>query len=103
MLDTCHAMLEFIVTVAVLLVALMFYALVEFVVTLGWQEISACFRGLLSVTAATDMLHRALAHAHTHTRTHTQTHTHVSGNRSLLHALQWHVARIRVLRRGASL
>ena len=95
MLDACYAMLEFIVTVAVLLVALMFHALVEFVVTLGWQEISACLRGLLSVTAATDMLYR--------TRTHTQTHTHVSGNRSLLHALQWHVARIRVLRRGASL
>ncbi len=35
-LDTCYAMLEFIVTVVVLLVVLMFHALVEFVVTLGW-------------------------------------------------------------------
>jgi hypothetical protein len=37
MLDTCYAMLEFIVTVIVLLVVLMFHALVEFFVTLGWQ------------------------------------------------------------------
>jgi hypothetical protein len=98
MLDTCYAMLESIVTVTVLLVVLMFRALVEFVVTLAWQEVSR-FRALLSVTTAIDMLYRALAHA----RTHAQTHTHVSGNRSLLHALQWHVARIRQLRRGASL
>ena len=41
MLDTCYDMLEFIVTVTVLLVALMFHALVEFVVTLGWQEVHA--------------------------------------------------------------
>ena len=41
MLDTCYAMLEFTVTVAVLLVALMFRALVEFVVTLAWQEVHA--------------------------------------------------------------
>jgi hypothetical protein len=41
MLDTCYAMLEFIVTVTVLLVVLMFHALVEFVVTLGWQEVHA--------------------------------------------------------------
>jgi hypothetical protein len=41
MLDTCYDMLEFIVTVTVLLLALMFHALVEFVVTLGWQEVHA--------------------------------------------------------------
>ena len=41
MLDTCYAMLEFIVTLTVLLVVLMVHALVEFVVTLGWQEVHA--------------------------------------------------------------
>jgi hypothetical protein len=41
MLDTCYAMLEFIVTVTVLFVVLMFHALVELVVTLGWQEVHA--------------------------------------------------------------
>ncbi len=41
MLDTCYAMLEFIVTVTVLLVVLMFRALVECVVTLAWQEVHA--------------------------------------------------------------
>ena len=41
MLDTCYAMLEFMVTVAVLLVALLFHALVDFVVTLAWQEVHA--------------------------------------------------------------
>ena len=41
MLDTCSDMLEFIVTVTVLLVALMFHAFVEFVVTPGWQEVHA--------------------------------------------------------------
>ena len=41
MLATCYAMLEFIVTVAVWLVVLMFHAVVEFVVTLGWQEVHA--------------------------------------------------------------
>ena len=39
MLDTCYAMLEFIVTLTVLLVVLMVHALVEFVVTLGRQEV----------------------------------------------------------------
>jgi hypothetical protein len=62
MLDTCYAMLEFIVTVTVWLVVLMFNALVEFVVTLGWQEVHdselylvlqmPCFRALRSVTTA---------------------------------------------------
>jgi hypothetical protein len=62
MLDTCYAMLEFIVPVTVLLVVMMFHALVEFVVTLAWQEVHAselylvlklpCFRALLSVTTA---------------------------------------------------
>ena len=41
MLDTCYAMLEFIVTVAVLLVVLMFHAVVEFVVTPGRQYVHA--------------------------------------------------------------
>jgi hypothetical protein len=41
MLDTCYAMLEFIVTVTVLLVVLMIHALVEFVVIPGWQEVHA--------------------------------------------------------------
>ena len=41
MLDTCYAMLEFIAPVTVLLVGLMFHAVVEFVVTLGWQEAHA--------------------------------------------------------------
>ena len=41
MLDTCYAMLQFIVTVTVLLVVLMIQALVEFVVTLAWQEVHA--------------------------------------------------------------
>jgi len=41
MLDTCYAMLEFIVTVTVLLVVLMFHAVVQFVVSLGWQEVHA--------------------------------------------------------------
>ncbi len=42
MLDTCYAMLEFIVTVTVLLAVLMIiHALVEFVVTLAWQEVHA--------------------------------------------------------------
>ncbi len=41
MLDTCYAMLEFMVTVAVLLVAMLFHALVDFVVTLAWQEVHA--------------------------------------------------------------
>ncbi len=41
MLDTCYAMLEFLVTVTVLLVVLMFRALVEFGVTLAWQEAHA--------------------------------------------------------------
>ena len=41
MLDTCYAMLEFFVTVTVLLLALMFHAFVEFVVTLAWQEVHA--------------------------------------------------------------
>ena len=41
MLDTCYAMLEFMVTVTILLVVLMFRALVEFVVTLEWQEVHA--------------------------------------------------------------
>ena len=41
MLDTCYDMLEFIVTATVLLVALMFHALFEFVVTLAWQEVHA--------------------------------------------------------------
>ncbi len=41
MLDTCYAMLEFIVTVTVLLIVLRFHALVESVVTLGWQEVHA--------------------------------------------------------------
>ena len=41
MLDTCYAMLEFIVTVTVLSLALMFHALVELVVTLAWQEVHA--------------------------------------------------------------
>ncbi len=41
MLDICYAMLEFIVTVTVLLVVMMFHALVEFVVKLGCQEVHA--------------------------------------------------------------
>ncbi len=41
MFDTCYAMLKFIVTVTALLVVLMFYALVEFVMTPGWQEVHA--------------------------------------------------------------
>jgi hypothetical protein len=41
MLDTCYAMLEFIVTVTVLLVVLMFHAVVEFVVTLARHEVHA--------------------------------------------------------------
>jgi hypothetical protein len=41
MLDTCYTMLEFIVTVTVLLAVLMIHALVEFVVTLAWQEVHA--------------------------------------------------------------
>ena len=41
MLDTCYAMLEFIVTVTVWLVVLMFHAVVEFVVTLGRHEVQA--------------------------------------------------------------
>ena len=34
-------MLEFMVTVAVLLVALLFHVLLDFVVTLAWQEVHA--------------------------------------------------------------
>jgi hypothetical protein len=97
MLDTCYAMLEFIVTVPVLLVVLMFHALVEFVVTPGWQEVHASELYLVLQLTLTCFIALARTHAHA------QTHTHVSGNRSLLHALQWHVARIRQLRRGASL
>ena len=41
MIDTCYAMLESIVTVPVWLVVFMFHALVEFVVTQGWQEVHA--------------------------------------------------------------
>ena len=41
MLDTCYVMLEFMVTVTVLLVVLMFRALVEFVVTLARHEVHA--------------------------------------------------------------
>ena len=41
MLDTCDAMLEFIVTVTVLLVVLMFHAVFQFVVTLGRHEVHA--------------------------------------------------------------
>ena len=41
MFDTCYAMLEFIVTVTVLIVVLMFRAVVQFVMTLGWQEVHA--------------------------------------------------------------
>ena len=41
MLDTCYAMLEFNVTMTVLLAVLMFHALVEVVVTQGWQEVHA--------------------------------------------------------------
>ena len=41
MLDTCYAMLEFIVPLTVLLGGLMVHAVVEFVVTLGWQEAHA--------------------------------------------------------------
>jgi hypothetical protein len=41
MLDTCYAMLEFIVTLTVLPVVLIFYAFVEFVVTLGRHEVHA--------------------------------------------------------------
>ncbi len=99
MLDTCYDMLEFIVTVTVLLVVLMFRALVEFDVTLAWQEVHASELYLVLQLPLTCFIARSLARA----RAHTQTHTHVSGNRSLLHALQWHVARIRQLRRGASL
>ena len=98
MLDTCYAMLESIVTVTVWLVVLMFCALVEFVDDTSMAG-GACFRALLSVTTAIDMLYRA----HYDARAHARARTHVSGNRSLLHALQWHVARIRQLRRGASL
>ncbi len=62
MLDTCYAMLEFIVTVAVLLVVMMFHAFVEFVVALAWQEVHAsdlylvlplpCFRASLIFTTS---------------------------------------------------
>ena len=98
MLDTCYAMLEFIVTVAVLLVALMFHVLVEFVVTLAWQEVHASELYFVLQLPLTCFIARS------RTRTYTRTNTtHVSGNRSLLHALQWHVARIRELRRGACL
>ena len=38
MLGTCYAMLEFMVTLSVVL---MIHALVEFVVTLAWQEVHA--------------------------------------------------------------
>ena len=41
MLDTCYAMLEFIVTMTELLVVLMFHAVVELVVTLGRYEVHA--------------------------------------------------------------
>ena len=41
MLDTCFDMLEFIVTVPVFLVGLMFHAVVQFVVILGRQEVQA--------------------------------------------------------------
>jgi hypothetical protein len=41
MLDTCYAMLEFIVSVTVWLVVLMFHAVVELVVTLGRHEVHA--------------------------------------------------------------
>ncbi len=34
----------------------------------------ACFRGLLSVTTAIDMLYRALARTHAHARAHTHTY-----------------------------
>ncbi len=98
MLDTCYAMLEFFVTVTVvttvLLVVLMFRALVEFGVTLAWQYVHASELYLMLQLPLTCFIARCA---------HAQTHTHVSGNRSLLHALQWHVARIRQLRRGASL
>ncbi len=43
MLDTCYAMLEFIVTVTVWLVVLMLHALVEFGVTLAWKYFHASF------------------------------------------------------------
>jgi hypothetical protein len=99
--DTCYAMLEFIVTVTALLVVLMFSALVEFVMTPGWQEVHASEVYLVSQLPLTCFIVHSRAHAHA--RTHTQTYTHVSGNRSLLHALQWHVARIRELWRDASL
>ena len=39
--DTCYAMLEFTVTMTVLLVVFMFHAFVEVVVTQGWQEVHA--------------------------------------------------------------
>jgi hypothetical protein len=38
------------------------------------MAVCACFRALLSVTTAVDILYRA--HAHAHARTHAQTHTH---------------------------
>ncbi len=38
----------------------------------------ACFRALLSLTTAIDMLYRALARAHAHARTHKHTHTYLA-------------------------
>ncbi len=55
----------------VLLLALMFHSLVEFVVTLEWQEVHASELYLVLQLPLTCFIARSRTHVHTHKHTHT--------------------------------